>query len=191
MSDDTLATSPGTEHVSDLHERAALVRTDMGGADKVARLHDEGQATVREHIDGVLDPGSFRELGTFSRSLRPEDRDRTPGDGKIGGHGTIDGRPVAVFGDDITVLRGSSSIVGTRKEHRLYERALAMGNPIVHFGQTGGARIPDTMGSEGISEVGGLFDDGDAAITRCRWPPPSWASPSAGRRSCRPCPTSW
>jgi acetyl-CoA carboxylase carboxyltransferase component len=62
-----------------------------------------------------------------------------------------------VFGDDITVLRGSSSIVGTRKEERLYERALAMGVPIVHFGQTGGARIPDTMGAEGISEPGGLF----------------------------------
>ncbi len=158
MSDDTVASPPRTEDVTDLRERAVRVRTDMGGADKVARLRADGQATVRDHIDGVLDPGSFRELGTFSRSLRPEDRDRTPGDGKIGGHGTIDGRPVAVFGDDITVLRGSSSIVGTRKEHRLYERALAMGNPIVHFGQTGGARIPDTMGSEGISEVGGLFE---------------------------------
>jgi acetyl-CoA carboxylase carboxyltransferase component len=155
--DDSVGTSVPGDEVSDLHERAARVRDDMGGADKVARLRSEGQATVRDHIDGLLDPGSFRELGTFSRSMRPEDRDRTPGDGKIGGHGTIDRRPVVVFGDDITVLRGSSSIVGTRKEHRLYERAVAMGNPIVHFGQTGGARIPDTMGAEGISEPGELF----------------------------------
>src|SRR4051812_9588366 len=129
----------------------------MGGADKLSRLRAEGDKTIRQHIDGILDPGSFRELGTFSRSIRAEDRQRTPGDGKIGGHGTIDGRPVGGFGDDITVLRGSSSIVGTRKEHRLYERAVAMGNPIVHFGETGGARIPDTMGSEGISEAGDLF----------------------------------
>ncbi len=155
MSDDDGASAPAADEVRDLHERAARVRTDMGGADKVARLHDDGQATIREHIGGLLDAGSFRELGTFSRSLRPEDRDRTPGDGKIGGHGTIDGRPVAVFGDDITVLRGSSSIVGSRKEHRLYEQALTSGHPIVHIGQTGGARIPDTMGSEGISEAGG------------------------------------
>src|SRR3954449_3989535 len=144
--------------VLDLHARAGIVRRDLGGADKVERLHAEGQRTVREHIAGLLDAGSFSEIGTFSRSLRPEDRDRTPGDGKIGGHGAVDGRPVVVFGDDITVLRGSSSIVGTRKEHRLYERALAMGTPIVHFGQTGGARIPDTMGAEGISEAGGLFE---------------------------------
>ncbi len=155
--DGAQSTERAVSAVHDLHERAGRIRTDMGGTDKVARLRAEGHATIRDHIDGLLDPGSFRELGTFSRSLRPEDRDRTPGDGKIGGHGTVDGRPVAVFGDDITVLRGSSSIVGTRKEHRLYERALAMGHPIVHFGQTGGARIPDTMGAEGISEPGELF----------------------------------
>ena len=149
-----------TDHqdaVADLHRRAAKVRTDMGGAEKVARMRAAGDATVREHIDRLLDPGSFRELGTFARSMRAEDRDTTPGDGKIGGHGTVEGRPVAVFGDDITVRRGSSSQVGSRKELRLYERALAMGVPIVHFGETGGGRIPDIMGSEGISEAGELF----------------------------------
>ena len=144
----------------DLHARANAIREHMGGSEKVAYMRASGVRTIREHIDGVLDAGSFRELGTFSRSLRPEDRERTPGDGKIGGHGTIDGRDVTVFGDDITVLRGSSSIVGTRKEHRLYERALAMGIPIVHIGETGGGRIPDTMGAEGISEPGELFTMG-------------------------------
>lgn len=144
--------------VSDLRRRAERIRTEMGGADKVARMRAEGDATVRDHIDGLVDPGSFRELGTFSRSMRVEDRLRTPGDGKIGGHATIDGRPVAVFGDDITVLRGSSSIVGGRKEARLYHRALTMGIPVVHIGETGGGRIPDIMGSEGISEAGELFE---------------------------------
>jgi acetyl-CoA carboxylase carboxyltransferase component len=155
VSDDGISSA---DVVSDMHERSGRVRAAMGGADKVARLRAHGQKTIRQHIDGVLDAGSFREIGTFSRSIRLEDRERTPGDGKIGGHGTIDGRPVAVFGDDITVLRGSSSIVGTRKEHRLYLRAVTMGQPIVHFGETGGARIPDTMGAEGISEAGGLFE---------------------------------
>ncbi|MFN0092056.1 MAG: acyl-CoA carboxylase subunit beta [Acidimicrobiales bacterium] len=137
--------------------RAARIRREMGGADKVERLHAEGDRTIRDHIAGLVDADSFREIGTFSRSMRLEDRDRTPGDGKIGGHATIGGRDVVVFGDDITVLRGSSSKVGGRKEIRLYERALAMGTPIVHFGETGGARIPDIMGAEGISEGGELF----------------------------------
>lgn len=146
------------ERVADLYDRAATIRRDMGGAEKVAAMANAGDKTVREHIDGLADAGSFRELGTFSRSIRPEMRATTPGDGKIGGHATVNGRPVAMFGDDITVMRGSSSIVGTRKESRLYRRALAMGIPIVHFGETGGGRIPDLMGSEGISEPGGLFD---------------------------------
>lgn len=146
------------QSVKAMHDHARVIRDDMGGRDKIERMAAEGDRTVRQHIDGLLDPDSFRELGTFSRSIRPEMRDSTPGDGKIGGHGLIDGRPIAVFGDDITVMRGSSSIVGTRREERLYERALDMGIPIVHFGETGGGRIPDLMGSEGISEPGGLFD---------------------------------
>jgi acetyl-CoA carboxylase carboxyltransferase component len=153
MSDD------GAEHdvIADRHQRAERIRSEMGGATKVAALHAEGDKTIRDHIDAFLDPGTFRELGTFSRSMRHADRASTPGDGKIGGHGLADGRPVAVFGDDITVKRGSSSIVGGRKEQRLYERALSMGIPVVHFGQTGGGRIPDLIGSEGISEAGELF----------------------------------
>jgi len=143
--------------VEDLHARATRIRDEMGGAERVARMNAEGDKTVREHIDAFLDPGSFRELGTFSHSMRLEDRDKTPGDGKIGGHGLADGRPVVVFGDDITVRRGSSSLVGSRKEVRLYQRAVEMGVPIVHFGETGGARIPDIMGAEGISEGGELF----------------------------------
>ena len=148
----------GPDRITELHTRADRVRNEMGGADKVAKMADEGDRTIRQHIEDFLDTDSFREIGTFSRSIRLEEREKTPGDGKIGGHGTVNGRPVAVFGDDITVYRGSSSIVGTRKEHRLYERAMAMGIPIVHFGETGGARIPDTMGAEGISEPGGLFE---------------------------------
>ena len=147
-----------SDRTAELHARADKIRNEMGGLDKLSKMADEGDRTVREHIGEFLDAGSFREIGTFSTSIRPDQRDKNPGDGKIGGHGTLDGRPVTVFGDDITVYRGSSSIVGTRKEHRLYERAMAMGTPIVHFGETGGARIPDTMGAEGISEPGGLFE---------------------------------
>jgi len=154
--------------VADLAARTERIRRDMGGAAKVARLHERGDRTIRDHIAGLVDPGSFTELGTFSRSLRHEDRDSTPGDGKIGGHGTIDGRPVAVFGDDVTVRRGSSSVVGSRKIMRLEERAVEAGMPIVHFGQTGGGRIPDLIGSEGISDAGESF--GVSATRRRRVP---------------------
>ncbi|MDA3039481.1 MAG: hypothetical protein O3C27_08100 [Actinomycetota bacterium] len=175
---------PREESIRSMQDQARVIRDHMGGQDKVDRMRAEGDRTIREHIDQMVDPGSFRELGTFSRSLRPEMRDSTPGDGKIGGHALVDGRPVAVFGDDITVVRGSSSIVGSRKEERLYERALEMGIPIVHFGETGGGRIPDLMGSEGISDGGTLFPIG------CPWQLRSSGSHSAAHPSCRPCRTS-
>jgi acetyl-CoA carboxylase carboxyltransferase component len=147
-------TGPTTDRVADFRARRLQIRQAMGGAEKVERLHAEGRRTVREHIDAFCDPGSFEEVGTFSRSANPADADSTPGDGKIGGHGTFDGHPVTLYGDDITVRRGSSSIVGTRKIERITEQAILAGNPIVHFGQTGGARIPDTLGTEGFVEVG-------------------------------------
>ena len=142
-----------TEKTTDIKDKAAKIREQMGGLDRLKKMKSEGKPNIREHINSILDEDTFAEIGTFSRSLREEDRDTTPGDGKIGGEGKIDGRPVAVVGDDITVKRGSSSIVGSRKTSRLYQRALKMGFPYVYFGETGGGRIPDLIGSEGISDA--------------------------------------
>ncbi|HEY6761430.1 MAG TPA: carboxyl transferase domain-containing protein [Baekduia sp.] len=139
--------------VADLHARRDRIRTEMGGAARIERLHARGERTIREHVDALLDAGSFDEVGTFVHSLRAEDADETPGDGKIGGHGTIDGRPVTVAGDDITVKRGSSSAMGSRRLGRLFAHAERCGHPIVYFGATGGARIPDSLGSAGFAQV--------------------------------------
>ena len=149
--------------VADLYARAERIRTEMGGVDKIARIHDRGGFTIRERITALVDDvaspegsatiSSFRELGTFTRSKRPEDRHDTPGDGKIGGHALIDGRPIVVFGDDVTVRQGSSSVVGARKEERLVDHALHHGTAIVHLGETGGGRIPDILGAAGLSEI--------------------------------------
>ncbi|MFN0028713.1 MAG: acyl-CoA carboxylase subunit beta [Acidimicrobiales bacterium] len=141
------------ELAADLSARADRIVTEMGGVDRIERIHARGGYTVRERIDTLVDDGSFREIGRFARSARPEDADSTPGDGKIGGHATIEGRPVVIFGDDITVRQGSSSQVGARKEERLFEHAYRHGTPVVHLGETGGARIPDILGSEGISSI--------------------------------------
>ena len=133
--------------------RRDRIRTEMGGAARMARLAADGVANARQHLDRILDPGSFVELGTFARSERPEDQADTPGDGKIGGTGTIDGRPVTVVSDDITVKRASSSATNHHKLHRMWESALHDGRPIVKFAATGGARIPDMLGSDGFVRI--------------------------------------
>lgn len=144
--------------VDDMHHRRDRVRDEMGGVERLKALADAGQRNVRERISALVDPGSFTEIGTFAASLDPAQRADTPGDGKIGGHARINGRPVSVAGDDITVRRASSSAIGTRKINRIYEQALRAGQPLVYLGQTGGARIPDTLGSEGFSLVSAPVD---------------------------------
>ena len=132
-------------------EERERIRHEMGGVDKIARLHATGRRTAREHLEHLLDPGSFSEVGMFARSENESDRASTPADGKICGHGTIEQRPVTIAVDDVTVKRATSSQVGARKLARVYEQARRAGNPFVYFGETGGARLPDSLSATGYS----------------------------------------
>src|SRR4051794_20081364 len=141
-----MTTQPAAE---ELRERAARIRAEMGGLDKIERLPQRGRQTIRERIDALVDPGSCEEQGTFAYSKRVSDRDETPGDGKIGGFATIDGRPVAVYGDDIPVRQGSSALVGMRKTRRLEHLALRAGCPVIDLGETGGGPPPGNPRARG------------------------------------------
>src|ERR1700730_16214424 len=81
------------------------VTTQMGGPEAVGAIHAAGRRTAREHIAGFVDPGSFGEIGTFATFV---DKVTAPdpgpyGGGIIGGHATLDGRPVTVAVDDGSV----------------------------------------------------------------------------------------
>ena len=133
-----------------LHE-VRRIREEMGGLDRIEALHRVGKPTARERIDSLVDPGSFREIGTFAHSEQPGDANTTPGDGKLVGRAKLDGRPITVLVDDFTVKRASTSIVNARKVRRAEELAERDGVPIIMFGETAGARIPDIMGSAGFA----------------------------------------
>jgi acetyl-CoA carboxylase carboxyltransferase component len=140
---------------------------EMGGAEKVARKHSEGHGTARDRIENLLDPGSFFEIGSLNHSDIPGMEDKTPADGKVCGFGTIDGRTVGITSDDATVLAGSGGRVGVEKEFRLSRWAAQKGYPVINLGEGGGARIPDIMGSEGLSSMTMRKD----AASRCRKAP--------------------
>jgi acetyl-CoA carboxylase carboxyltransferase component len=91
----------------------------MGGEEKIARLHARGALTARERIDLLLDPGSFFEIGMLNHSDITGMEHKTPADGKVCGFGAIDGRPVAVSTDDVTVLADSGGRVGMAKALRI------------------------------------------------------------------------
>ena len=55
--------------IDELRKREELGRR-MGGADKIKRHRDLGKLTVRERVAGILDEGSFHEIGCdWGRSI--------------------------------------------------------------------------------------------------------------------------
>lgn len=145
----------------ELHRRRAEVRAHLGTRNVDP---DAEHNAARRRIALICDQGSFEELGTFVVSGRAADAENTPGDGKITGHGTVDGRPVTIVADDTTVKRGSSATMGGRRKKRLFAQALKRGNPFVSLGESAGARIPDILGAEGLTEM----EIDSAASTRQR-----------------------
>ena len=83
----------------------------MGGAEKVERHRAQGKLTVRERIDALLDPGSFREVGALTGRTITDDDGTVTGvmpANFVMGRGRIDDRPVVVGGDDFTVRGGAA-----------------------------------------------------------------------------------
>jgi acetyl-CoA carboxylase carboxyltransferase component len=89
----------------------------LGGNEAVAKHHDRGRLTIRERISGLVDAGSFQEVGTLAGQGKydgPQLKGVTPAP-YVMGLAQIDGRPVAVGGEDFTI-RGGSSWSGDRKK---------------------------------------------------------------------------
>ena len=89
----------------------------MGGADAVRARHEAGFLTVRERIAGILDAGSFHEIGRLTGRGEYVDGRlvRVVPAPYVMGLGEIDGRPVAIGGEDTTVGGSTSWGHGRRK----------------------------------------------------------------------------
>ncbi len=80
---------------------------------------------------------------------------RYPGDGVVAGFGKINGRRVAVFAQDFTVLGGSSSKVQSHRISRIQDLALESGIPLIGLNDSGGARIQEGVAS--LAACGEVF----------------------------------
>src|ERR687890_2846347 len=122
----------------------------------VEKQHAKGKLTARERIEKLLDPGSFQELDTFVRHRTYEfemQKNRPWGDAVVTGHGTIEGRPVAVFSQDFTVFGGSLGEVMAEKMVKIIDLAAKIGCPVIGINDSGGARI-----QEGVVSLGAYGD---------------------------------
>jgi len=127
-----------------------------GGAQRIARQHEEGKMTARERIEFLLDDGTFEEFDKL-KTHRCEDfglaSQQYPGDGFVTGHGLIDGRQVFVFAQDFTVFGGSLSETNAQKIVKIMDLAMKVGAPLIGLNDSGGARI-----QEGVVSLGGYAD---------------------------------
>jgi acetyl-CoA carboxylase carboxyltransferase component len=135
--------------VEDLEERRARIRLG-GGAEKIARQHEQEKLTARERLALLIDAGTFVELGMHGRphfSQRAMEGRDAPADGVITGYGKVDGRLVAVCAYDFTVMAGSMGMTGELKVSRLRELALTKRIPFIWLLDSAGARIQEAVGS--------------------------------------------
>lgn len=89
----------------------------LGGDEAVRKHHEQGRLTIRERIAGLVDAGSFQEVGRLTGQGRYEGgalAGVTPAP-YVMGLARIDDRPVALGGEDFTV-RGGTSWSGDRKK---------------------------------------------------------------------------
>ena len=146
---------PPAENPDPIAERRAAARRG-GGQERVDAQHARGKLTARERIKRMLDAQSFEEIAPYVEHRHAGfglEKSRHAGDGVVTGFGLIDGRRVAIFAQDFTVLGGSFSEVHALKVGRLLEAATSSGLPIISLLDSVGARI-----QEGVWSLAGFGD---------------------------------
>jgi acetyl-CoA carboxylase carboxyltransferase component len=150
--------------LAELARRRALAEA-CGGPEAVAKHHRAGKLTVRERIDRLLDPGSFREVGklagrgSYDKQGRLVAFEPAP---YVMGLGRIAGRPVAVGGEDYTIRAGTGFGSDRRKggqggfiEDLAYEYRI----PLVNLIDGTGGSVSSAK-RKGYSVVPGYGQDG-------------------------------
>ena len=123
-----------------------------GGQARIDKQHQGGKLTARERIAAFLDEGSFEEVDALAMNPT-EGGEKIPGDGVVTGFGRVDGRPVAVFAQDFTVIGGSLSLTQARKICKVMDMAMKVGCPCIGMNDSGGARI-----QEGVNSLAGYAE---------------------------------
>jgi methylmalonyl-CoA decarboxylase subunit alpha len=118
---------------------ARLEQLRQGGAPKYhERLKAENKMFARARLDILLDPGSFVEDGLLARVS-----DDLPADAVITGIGKIDGRPVAIIANDMTVKAGTWGRRTYQKMTYMQEKADQLGIPLIYLIDSAGARVDE------------------------------------------------
>ena len=139
------------EEVREIHRRRRLAK-QQGGKEGIAKQHARGRLTIRERIDGVLDPGTFQEQGQATAIPDYDDNDKLLGfvpANYVVGFGRIEGRRVVVGGEDFTLKGGSPNAAGLRKSVYAEHLAVQYRAPLVRSLEGGGGSVKGGGGRRG------------------------------------------
>ncbi|MEC3975016.1 acyl-CoA carboxylase subunit beta [Amycolatopsis sp. H20-H5] len=131
--------------LAEFRRRRELAR-QPGSARAAKRQHVLGKFTARERIELLLDTDSFVEIDAFARHRSTNfgvDAKHPVGDGVVTGYGTVDGRPVHVYAQDVTSFTGSVGEVFGVKVGKVLDLAMAAGTPVIGICDSSGARLQE------------------------------------------------
>src|SRR3954454_16196875 len=157
--------------LEELRRRTELAR-EMGGEERVERQHAAGRLTVRERIERLFDPGTFKETGALAGTgTYGDDGELTefrPAN-MVVGQGRIAGRRAIVEADDFTVRGGAAdaAIYGQAlwREQPAHELRLPLVRLVDGTGAGGSVKSLEDMGHTYIPHVPG-FDLMGANLSR-------------------------
>ncbi|KDN21717.1 methylmalonyl-CoA carboxyltransferase [Amycolatopsis rifamycinica] len=132
---------------------------DGPGPDATRAQRAKGKLTVRDRLDLLFDPGSFREIERFRRHRSSGfglEHRRPATDGVVTGWGTVSGRTVFAYAHDFRIFGGSLGEAHAEKIQKLMDMAAAAGAPLVALSDGAGARIQE--GVTALAGYGGIFE---------------------------------
>ena len=139
-------------------QRRREIAYALGGDESVARQHAAGKLTVRERIDRLLDPGSFREMGVLSAATEYDDDGNllraTPSNAVLG-TGLLQGRHVIVGGEDFTIRGGASDGGGSAKMYYMEHLARQQRIPLIRLVEGAGGSVRTNAVRHSGQAIGG------------------------------------
>ncbi|MEP5930107.1 MAG: carboxyl transferase domain-containing protein, partial [Nitratireductor sp.] len=129
----------------------------QGGEEAVKRHHEKGRLTVRERIAALADEKSFQELGEGAGVPHFDEEgnlvDFEPANYVLG-FAKVNGRRIAVGGEDFTMKGGSPNPAGLRKSVYAEELALTYKVPLVRLHEGGGGSVAGSAGKGNARPLG-------------------------------------
>ena len=119
-------------------------------------MSNTSKASMR--IASLLDENSFVEIGgqvcarATDFNMKP---DETPSDGCITGYGVIEGNPVYVYSQDVSVMGGTVGEMHAKKIANLYDLAMKTGAPVIGLLDSAGLRLQEA--TDALNAFGTIY----------------------------------